>query len=88
MRTTLVLAPQTVRGMPARAAILSNLYRMPPLGVTIADVDAIAVIDAWIPQTDVCVVYPDSDGDMWRDNVDNCPAIPNPDQADDDGDGT
>lgn len=60
---------------------------MPPLGVTIADVDAIAVIDAWIPQTDVCVVYPDSDGDMWRDNVDNCPAIPNPDQADDDGDG-
>lgn len=64
-----------------------NLNRMPPLGVTIADVDAIAVIDAWISQTDVCVVYPDSDGDMWRDNVDNCPAIPNPDQADDDGDG-
>jgi hypothetical protein len=29
----------------------------------------------------------DSDGDGWPDVVDNCPSIPNPDQADTDGDG-
>lgn len=32
-------------------------------------------------------VRPDADGDGVPDMMDNCPAVPNPDQADDDGDG-
>jgi hypothetical protein len=30
---------------------------------------------------------PDTDGDGWRDPVDNCPLVPNPDRADNDRDG-
>jgi hypothetical protein len=33
------------------------------------------------------VLSPDSDGDGDRDDVDNCPSVSNPDQADTDGDG-
>jgi hypothetical protein len=33
------------------------------------------------------VEAPDSDGDWWLDAEDNCPTIPNPDQADDEADG-
>ena len=34
--------------------------------------------------TDAC---PDTDGDGWADDADNCPLIPNPNQSDIDGDG-
>ena len=36
---------------------------------------------------EVCCNYPDTDGDGVLDDADNCPAVPNPDQADSDGDG-
>jgi len=32
-------------------------------------------------------LYLDSDGDLVRDPIDNCPSVPNPDQLDSDGDG-
>ena len=39
------------------------------------------------PRLDLLAAMPDDDGDGVLDNVDNCPAVPNPDQADIDGDG-
>ncbi len=64
-----------------------DINRMPPLGTAIVDTLGTAVVDAWIAQTDVCAIYPDTDADSVRDNVDNCTVLSNPDQRDTDGDG-
>jgi subtilisin family serine protease len=44
-------------------------------------------ISVTTPRLDLLAAMPDDDGDGVLDNVDNCPAVPNPDQADIDGDG-
>jgi hypothetical protein len=64
-----------------------DINRMPPLGTAVVDTDGTGVIDAWISQADVCVVYPDTDADLVPDNVDNCRDVPNRNQRDSDGDG-
>lgn len=80
-------------GNPANSIISLRLHaldgnRMPPLGTAVVDTDGTGVIDAWISQTDVCDIYADTDGDSVRDNVDNCQITANPDQADNDMDGS
>jgi hypothetical protein len=72
--------------IPARMKSLLG-HRMPPLGTEIVDSNAVAVIEEWISQSDVCQTHPDSDGDQFHDNIDNCPLTFNPDQADSDRDG-
>ncbi len=64
-----------------------DINRMPPLGTVVVDTDGTGVIDTWISQADVCVVYPDTDADLVRDNVDNCTVHSNSSQFDTDGDG-
>jgi uncharacterized repeat protein (TIGR03806 family) len=58
--------------------------RMPP-GSRVADPLAVDVLGAWIDAAPEAV---DSDGDGWSDAADNCPLVPNADQADADSDGT
>lgn len=43
---------------------------------------AVSQVETFV--TDTCI---DSDADTWPDQIDNCPATPNPDQADTNGDG-
>jgi hypothetical protein len=48
------------------------------------------VLNAWLaglPSGGIIAIFTDSDGDGVRNRVDNCPSVPNPDQADTDGDG-
>ena len=64
-----------------------DINRMPLLGSAIIDPGGTGVVDSWISQLDVCNVYPDTDGDLVRDNVDNCTMAANSHQSDTDDDG-
>jgi hypothetical protein len=64
-----------------------GVARMPPLGTGIVDDIGTGIIDQWISQVDVCWVYPDTDADSIRDNVDNCTLQSNLDQRDTNQDG-
>lgn len=81
-----------IPGDPAKSVLAMRIGRrdsaqMPPLATHIIDPVGVAIIESWINEPDVCAVIGDSDGDTVPDNVDNCPLIPNADQADADGDG-
>jgi outer membrane protein OmpA-like peptidoglycan-associated protein len=54
-----------------------------------SDTDGDGMPDAWEVSigTDPLVADADADGDGWPDDGDNCLYVPNPDQADEDGDG-
>jgi uncharacterized repeat protein (TIGR03806 family) len=61
--------------------------RMPPVASQVVDLAGTAAIDAWISHAGVCDVFPDTDLDGVRDDVDNCTTVANPDQRDTNGDG-
>lgn len=70
----------------ARYALLracEDLSATGSAGVVLRDCGAL--LNAWAA---VGVGEPDQDEDTWHDGVDNCPVTFNPDQADDDSDGT
>jgi hypothetical protein len=56
-----------------------------PQGTRVPDPLAVDLLGAWIDSHPESV---DSDGDGWTDAADNCPTVPNADQADADSDGT
>ncbi|VAW65702.1 hypothetical protein MNBD_GAMMA09-3266 [hydrothermal vent metagenome] len=71
--------------IPARLNT-NGIKRMPPLGRTIVDTAGSGVISSWISKIDVCDIYPDTDTDQIRDNVDNCTLTMNASQLDTDSD--
>jgi uncharacterized repeat protein (TIGR03806 family) len=80
-------------GNPANSIIIHRpsstdpQTRMPPLGTSLVDNAAMAVLTSWIASPDVCVVESDADLDQVPDDADNCPNTANPDQSDIDKDG-
>lgn len=78
-------------GKPERSIIGHRLQtleqgRMPPLGTAMVDTPGVALINQWI-RSGLGMGSPDSDGDGFADNVDNCKKTPNSSQLDTDGDG-
>lgn len=76
---------------PSKSAISLRIHadgvgQMPPLGRTLVDATATALIDSWIKRPDVCNNFGDSDGDGIPNNIDNCRNVVNPTQADSDRD--
>ncbi len=63
-----------------------DLGRMPPLGTSVVDTEGLALVSQWI-RSGLGMGSPDSDGDGFASNVDNCPKTANPSQLDSDGDG-
>lgn len=70
-----------------RPASADPLHRMPPLGTSIVDVQAISTLSEWIQSAQACAIESDSDLDQVPNDADNCPTLSNPDQADADRDG-
>ncbi|MEM9056961.1 MAG: dockerin type I domain-containing protein, partial [Pseudomonadota bacterium] len=78
-------------GVPEKSVLLLRMEtldgnRMPVIGSLMVDDAGVAVINAWI-DSGLGFDIPDTDGDGFADNVDNCSADTNPDQIDSDGDG-
>ena len=73
--------------LPTRPSRTDPLERMPPLGTSIVHDLAISTLRSWIDSPAVCAVETDVDLDGVPDDVDNCPDMANPDQADADRDG-
>ena len=74
--------------LPTRPSRTNPLERMPPLGVSIVHELGVSTLREWADLPGVCAAESDVDMDGVPDDVDNCPAAPNPDQADADVDGT
>ena len=79
------------RGVPEESVLwlrlASNSFRrMPPIGVSIVDDQAVALVGDWI-RSGSGFGYSDGDDDEYSDDLDNCSAYPNADQRDTDGDG-
>jgi uncharacterized repeat protein (TIGR03806 family) len=73
--------------LPTRPSRMNPLERMPPLGTLIVHDLAVATLGAWADSPGVCAAETDQDLDAVPDDIDNCPDIANPDQADADRDG-
>ena len=73
--------------LPTRPSRTDPLERMPPLGTSIVHDLAISTLRSWIDSPAACAVETDVDLDGVPDDVDNCPDMANPDQADADRDG-
>lgn len=60
--------------------------QMPPIGTNLVDNAGSAVVNDWI-LSGLDMGVPDSDGDLFADNVDNCSVVANNNQLDADDDG-
>ncbi|MEM6639905.1 MAG: thrombospondin type 3 repeat-containing protein [Pseudomonadota bacterium] len=72
-------------GDPARSIVSLRMHtlgpeRMPPLGSTVVDMQAVETLDDWIVSLAI-----DTDGDGIRDGIDNCVALANGPALPDDG---
>ena len=63
------------------------LVQMPPLATSIVHDEWVALAAQWIADPTVCDAHGDTDGDGVTDDVDNCPAVANASQQDEDRDG-
>lgn len=78
-------------GKPETSIVSHRLHtldigRMPPLATSVVDAAGTDLIDKWI-RSGLGMGSPDTDGDGFADNVDNCRAVANSGQQDTDGDG-
>ena len=85
----LILQPGNPGGsiIHARPSSSDPLVRMPPLATVIPHTEGMAVLAEWINSASVCATFVDNDTDNVSDDIDNCPDVSNPNQADADADG-